>query len=198
MYKIMVLSVGITCCNIAVAQPNCWELGLEQIEIAEAVSTQSAARQEAFQKAQDYFICAAEKRVSEAAYRAAALSDKGLARKLDKETIERYYRAGSLGGNKDSSLAMASLVCGGDTQKCAAPMEAKKWLIKATRQGSADAAQLLAVQYEKGDGEPADKKRAAACYKLAEERGNSWARQNYLRLNPGEQPIDTAECTGNS
>ncbi|RYZ94714.1 MAG: sel1 repeat family protein [Moraxellaceae bacterium] len=77
-------------------------------------------------------------------------------------------------------------------------MEAKKWLIKATRQGSADAAQLLAVQYEKGDGEPADKKRAAACYKLAEERGNSWARQNYLRLNPGEQPIDTAECTGNS
>ena len=196
MHKISVISLSLIICSQAMAADlNCWELGQKELKMAESEPMPGAARKEAYQKAQDYFICAAKLRTFEAGYRAAALSDKGLARKLDLETTERYYREASLGGNKNASLAMATLVCGGDTGTCKAPLEAKKWLIKATRQGSADATQLLAVHYEKGDGEPADIKRAAACYKLAEERGNSWAHQNYLRLNPGQQTLDSSDCT---
>lgn len=194
MIKFICLATSMVWANGSLAAENCWQLGVEQIALAHEARITEAERKAAYQKAQEHFICAAQLRVAEAGLRAADLGEKGLARKLDPTTAQRYYAAASLGGNKAASFAMARLVCGGDTNNCTAPLEASKWIIKAARQGSEDAPQALAIFLETGEGGVMDIKRAAACYKLAEERGNQWARQNYLRLH--QPSADSADCLG--
>ncbi len=142
------------------------------------------------QKAQDYYLCAEKEGDTYAGYKAASFSDAGVAKRLDEKEIIRLYENSANAGNANAAFEMYLLSCGFEQNICSHPAAAKVWAIKSATLGNANGFNTLGGFYERGYDGTVDLDKAAACYKLAAEKGTELGKYNLERVLKKNQPIN--------
>ncbi len=163
---------------------NTKESCIDQAKKYEALAEgpESAKTAELFQRAQDKYLCALEQGNEVAGYYAAGLSAGGVAKNLGKDKEFELTHKAAKAGLIDAQLTLSLLYCGDNPLKCDRPNEAKPWLIAAAKQGDSTAYNELGAYYERGFSGESDFNRAQSCYKIAIEKGNKIALENYKRV----------------
>ncbi len=146
------------------------------------------------QKAQDYYLCAEKEGDTYAGYAAAGLSDAGVAKKLDEKEIIRLYTNSANAGNAKAAYWLSHLYCGVEQNICNHPAEAKNWIIKSINLGDAGSLLYLGDFYERGYEGTVDLNRAAACFKLANDRGADRGKYHFERVIKKINPLISVNC----
>lgn len=140
------------------------------------------------QKAQEYYLCAEKEGDAEAGYIAAALGAAGVADTLPEKEMVRLYSNAAKAGNFKAAYALYRLYCGDTPNTCSRPQEARKWISQMLSLDSGKGLYYLADFYEKGYDGTVDVNRAAACFKLAAEKGYAAGK---IRLDQVTKKIDS-------
>lgn len=140
---------------------------------------------ELFEAALESYLCAAASGDPDASLAAAGLSLSGMAPLLEANKIEALYKAAAT-TLADGAAGLSSFYCYGNDSAaqgpCQHPIQAEQALIRAASMGSIDATNYLGYSFEKGELSTMDISRALACYRLAADKGNDTAANNFNRL----------------
>ncbi len=134
------------------------------------------------QKAQDNFLCAEKQGNVFAGYKAATLSDGGVAKEIDSTELKRLYLNAANSGNADAALIMSRIVCGDKFDACIDPGSSKKWMIESAKLKKCEAYNSLGYFYEKGIDGTVDLRKAVSCYRSSAACGNKLGEINYKRI----------------
>lgn len=152
----------------------CFKLAEQYETEANKYANDERDPREWFDLAMKNYMCAYKAGNHLAGYRAVGLSSSGQVKPLPKEMEDRLLLEAAEANIADAQIALAQDYCDniGTKSLCKQPKEAEKWLLRAARNGSEDAAFSLGHFYESeiGGVDAARIAKALACYKLSLQR----------------------------
>lgn len=175
--------------NNVFANSDCFDLGEKYEQLAKQGGEKLV---ENYQKAQDYYLCAAKEGNALAGLSAVGLSESGWANPLDDAEEIRLLTTAANAGIPTAALTLSSKYC--DFLSCKNPQEAKIWIIKSVSLGEPVGANELGAFYEKGYEGEKNLAKAAACFKLSENLGYELGKENHRRILSQNPSLAQMDC----
>ncbi len=179
----------------AIAEEKVDECFLKAKEFENLAQRDSAGLPDLLGKAMENYMCSARNGNIEAGYKAATLSESGMVKPLSESEVKEFIEKAAAADILHAQLILARMHCGPDIFKCISPQNAKFWLVRSSKRGSADGANMLGSFYERGFDGSGNLDKAEACYLLAIKLGSKVARNNFERIKKiPRKKISNVQC----
>jgi TPR repeat protein len=169
--------------SMSSVESNCFQRGVAYAGLGGL--EQHPLTNELFEASLENYMCAAASGDPDASLAAASLSLSGMAPQLEISKVEALYNAAAT-TLAEGAAGLSSFYCYGNDPTaegpCQHPVQAEEALIRAVAMGSIDATNYLGYSFETGELATKDMARALACYRLAADKGNEAAANNFNRL----------------